>query len=301
MTGKVPVERAIADGYGFAFRNFLSLLGIIWLPYLVFLLVSFALVWLIAPDLPRMIVMQDFDLPAVMKLGRLALLIGVLGFITGCMVTVGVQRRAQGLHPRAVWFWFSLGAPVWRMAGAFFLAAIVIFLIALLTAGVGTAIWFGANRLGGAAWFIHVLDVCAGAAFLIYVMVGLLFFLPAIVVAEGLIGLERSWILGGHNFWRILIVSLAIMLPVTIAFHILSWAIFGPFASLRMGAGLSAREMLRAVILNFGAIGPFAILFQILERIVLIGVTNGAVASAYFAVSGGRPEAAPGPGAAPAA
>jgi hypothetical protein len=217
------------------------------------------------------------------------------------MVTVGVQRKAQGLHPRGVWFWFSLGAPVWRMAGAFFLAGIVIFLIALLTAGLCMAIWFATNRLGDAAWIIHLLDACAGAAFIIYVMVRLLVFLPAVVVAEGLIGLERSWILGGHNFWRILIVSLAIILPVAIAFHILSWAIFGPFASLRMGADLSARDMLRAVILNFGAVGPLAILFQILERIVLMGATNGAVASAYFVVRGARPEVAPGPGTATAA
>jgi hypothetical protein len=301
MTGKFPVGRAIADGYGFAFRNFFSLLGIIWLPYLAFLLVSFGLVWLIAPDLPRMLAMQDFDLPAVTRLVRLALLVALFGFVTGCMVAVGVQCKAQGLHPRAVWFWFSLGAPVWRMACAFFLAGIVIFLIALLTAGLCTAIWFATNRFGDAAWIIHLLDGCAGAAFLIYVALRLLFFLPAIVVAEGLIGLERSWILGGHNFWRILIVSLAIVLPVAIAFHILSWAIFGPFAGLRMGAGLSAREMLRAAMLNFGAVGPFAILFQILERIVLIGVTNGAVASAYFAVTGGRLAAAPAPGIAPAA
>jgi hypothetical protein len=293
MTGKVPVERAIADGYGFAFRNFLSLLGTIWLPYLVFLVVSLGLVWLIAPDLPRMIANQDFDMPGVMRLARLAVLVGLLGFITGCMVTVGVQRKALGLHPRPVWFWFSLGLPVWRMAGAFFLAGIAIFLLALLTGGVCMAIWYAAEGLGAAAALVRVLDVCVGAAFLIYVSVRLLFFLPAVVVAEGVIGLERAWILGGHNFWRILLVAAAVILPVAIIFHLLSWAIFGPFANLRMGPDLNPREMMRAILLNFGAVGPVAMLFQVVERIVLLGVTNGAMASAYRAVASGTPDVPP--------
>lgn len=301
MTGKVPVRRAIADGYAFAFRNFLSLLGTFWLPYLVFVLASLGLVWLIAPDLPRMFATQDFDLGAAMRLVRLALLVVVLGFITGCMVTVGVQRKAQGLHPRPVWYYFSLGAPVWRMAGAFFLAGIVIFLIALVTAGVCTAIWFGAGALGGAAWIVRIPDVCAAAGFLIYVMIRLLFFLPAVVVAEGGIGLERAWILGGHNFWRILIVSIAVVVPVAIAFHVLAWAIFGPAASLRMGPHVGAREIMRAVLFNVRAASPFALLYEFLERIVLVGVTNGAMASAYFAVSGRGPEPASQPVTAPAA
>ncbi len=290
MAGKIPVERSIADGYGFAFRNFLSILGTIWLPYLVLVLVSLGLVWLIAPNLPGMIAMQELDTPSMMSLARLAVLVGVLAFVTGCMVTVGVQRKALGLHPRPVWFYFSLGTPVWRMAGALFLAGIVVFLISLLTAGVCMVIWFTADRLGGAAYFIRALDICAAAAFLIYVMVRLLFFLPAVVVAEGALGLERAWILGGHNFWRILIVAIAAILPVAIVFHILSWAIFGPMAGLRMGPGLSGRDMLRALLANFGTVSAFAILFQIVERIVLLGVTNGAVASAYLAVGGGKPD-----------
>ena len=292
MTGKVPVERAITDGYGFLFRNFFSLLGTIWLPYLVFLLLSAGLVWLITPDLPRMLMAQDFDVPFVMRLVRLGLLVAVLGFITGCMVTVGVQRKALGLHPRPVWYYFSLGGQVWRLAGALFLAAIAIFLISLVTGCVCAAIWYVADSLGGAGRLIRVLDVCAAGAFLIYVMVRLLFFLPAVVVAEGGIGLERAWILGGHNFWRILIVSIAILVPVFLVFHFLAVALLGPAARLPMGPEITAREILRAIVLNYGAVGPFVIALQILERIVFLGAMNGAVASAYFAVSGSEPEPA---------
>lgn len=292
MTGKIPVERSIAAGYGFAFRHFVSVLGTVWLPYLVLLIVSLALVWLITPNLAGMLEMQELDVAALTSLVRLAVLVGVLAFITGCMVTVGVQRKALGLHPRIVWIWFSLGAEVWRMAAAFLLAGIVVFLIALLTGGVCTAIWFAADRLGASAGIIHVFDACAGAAFIIYISVRLLFFLPAVVVMEGALGLERAWTLGGHNFWRILVVAIAVILPVALAFHILSWAIFGPMAGLGMGQDLTPHEMLRALLHNFGTASPFAFLFEILERIVLLGVTNGAVASAYLAIAGGKADAA---------
>ena len=40
----------------------------------------------------------------------------------------------------------------------------------------------------------------------IYAAVRLVFFLPAVVVAEEQIGLGRSWALGRGNFWRIIIV-----------------------------------------------------------------------------------------------
>ena len=292
MTGKIPVERSIADGYGFAFRHFVSVLGTVWLPYLVLLIVSLALVWLITPNLIGMLEMQELDVAALTSLARLAVLVGVLAFITGCMVTVGVQRKALGLHPRTVWIYFSLGAEVWRMAGAFLLAGIVVVLIALLTGGVCMAIWFAADRLGAAARTIQVLDACASLAFIIYISLRLLFFLPAVVVMEGVLGLERAWTLGGHNFWRILIVAFAVILPVALVFHILSWAIFGPIAGLGMGQDLTPHEMLRALLHNFGTASPFAFLFEILERIVLLGLTNGAVASAYLAIAGGKAGAA---------
>lgn len=293
MTEKIPVERSIADGYGFAFRHFVSVLGTVWLPYLVLLIVSLALVWLITPNLAGMLEMQELDVAALTSLVRLAVLVGALAFITGCMVTVGIQRKALGLHPRIVWIYFSLGGQVWRMAAASLLAGIVVFLIALLTGIACMAIWFGADRLGSGAALIHVLDVCAGAAFIIYISVRLLFFLPAVVVMEGVLGLERSWQLGGHNFWRILVVAIAVVLPVALVFHLLSWAIFGPMAGLGMGQDLSAREMLRALLHNFGAVSPFAFLFEILERIVLLGVMNGAVASAYLSIAAGKADAAP--------
>ena len=52
MTGRLAVDRTISDAYLFAFTRFFSILGTIWLPYLVLVVIAFALLRLLAPDLP---------------------------------------------------------------------------------------------------------------------------------------------------------------------------------------------------------------------------------------------------------
>jgi hypothetical protein len=293
MTVKIPVDRAIADGYGFGFRHFLAVLGIVWLPYLVFAIIAVGLVWLLAPGLPGMLGRQEFDISAMMGLARVAVLIAIVGFITGAMVTVGLQRKALGMQPRPVWFWFSLGLPVWRMAGALFVSFVVIFLVALVTAAICAAIWAAVRSLGGAVWPLRILDVLAGCVAVIYVGCRLLFFLPAVVVAEESFGLERAWILGTRNVMRSFIVMVAVILPIAVVFHLLFRAIFGSGTALQGTSALSMRDLARAVLLQFGAIGPLAIFYQVLERILLAGVTNGAVASAYRSATAVREEPAP--------
>ncbi|MGH6890155.1 MAG: hypothetical protein ACREHF_13335 [Rhizomicrobium sp.] len=292
MTNSIPVDRAIADGYAFGFRHFLAVLGIAWLPYLVFALLAVGLVWLLVPGLPGMLAQQDIDISQIMGFARVVVLIAILAFITGAMVTVGVQRRALELSTRPVWFWFSLGMPVWRMAGATFVAVVVVFVVALVMAAICFAIWTAVSSLGGGVWPVRILDVLAGLVVVIYVGVRLLFFLPAVVVAENSFGLERAWTLGRGNVARGFIVLVAVILPIAVVFHLLYGAIFGGAAALHPGAVLSAREIARAALLQFGAVGPLAILLQVLERILLSGVTNGAVASAYRATASASEEPA---------
>lgn len=286
MTSKLSVEQTISDAYKFGFSRFLSVLGTVWLPYVILAVIVVGLVYVLIPDLPRMIVEHDVDISALMGLGRIAVLISVLGFIVAAMVTVGLQRLALGQHPRPVYVFFSLGMPVWRMAAALFLAGLVVFFIALLTAAAGAAIWFAAGELGGAKWLIRGLAIFAGLAFLLYIALRLFFFLPAVVVAEEKIGIERAWLLGGHNFWRIFIIALAVFVPIAVAFHILSWALFGP-AVAWPGGHMSTREVIRALFVQFGTLGPFVLAFQLIERIVILGVFNGAVGGAYRAITGG--------------
>ena len=283
MAGKLPVEHTITDAYRFGFVRLLSVVGTVWLPYLAFFAIVISLVFLLAPGLPKMIADQNVDIPALMGLSRLVILVFVFWFIVSAMVSVGLQRIALGYRPRPVYVFFSLGAPVWRMAAALFLASLVVLVVGLFSAAVAIALWFAAGGLAGFAWLLRTVIAFVAIAFLIYVMLRLLFFLPAVVVAEETIGIERAWILGGHNFWRIMIVVIAVGFPIVFVFHVLSWAFFGsPTAWL--GGRLAPHELIRTLLLQFGTFGLFGMLFQIVERILLLAVFNGAIGKGYLAL-----------------
>lgn len=283
MAGKLPIERTITEAYRFGFARLLSVVGTVWLPYLAFLAIVIGLVLLLAPGMPRMIAEQNIDIPALMGLSRLAILVFVLWFIVSAMVSVGLQRIALGQRPRPVYVFFSLGPPVWRMAAALFLASLVVLFVVLLSAVVVTILWFAAGGLAGAAWLVRAVVALVAGAFLVYVTLRLLFFLPAVVVAEETIGIERAWILGGHNFWRILIVAVAVGFPIVIVFHILSWSFLGSSAGWPDGH-MAPRDLIRTLFLQFGTLGLFGLLFQLVERILLLAVFNSAVGKGYLAL-----------------
>jgi hypothetical protein len=286
MSGKLPVERTISDAYRFAFLRFFSVLGTIWLPYLILIVIALALIRLVAPDVPRMLATGQLDLAAGLEVLRLAILVSIFAFIAAAMVTVDLQRKAMGTHTGRPYMFFSLRAPVWRMAGASFLAVIVVGIVAAVAGGICFAIWSAAGALGPAGTLVRLVAVLATIALILYVALRLMFFLPAAVVAENSIGLERAWILGGHNFWRIVIVTIAVVIPVAIVGHLLSWAFFGPFAGFHdLGTRAGLKALLRAGATQSGLKGYLILLLELIERILLLGLLNGAVASAYRAVS----------------
>jgi hypothetical protein len=240
-----------------------------------------------------MIATGELDLTAGMELLRLGILVAIFAFIVGSMVTVDLQRKAMGTKTGRPYIFFSLGWPVWRMAGASFLVGIVVGVVVLVAALVCYAIWSAAGAVGAAGGLIRVIAVLSTIALIIYIMLRLMFFLPAVVVAENSIGLERAWLLGGHNFWRILLVTIAVVLPVVIVSHLLSWAVFGPLPGLHeLGTQGGLKALLRAGAMQFGFKGYLMLFIEIVERILLLGLLNGAVASAYLAVNGDSTTAA---------
>lgn len=298
MAGKLPVEHAIVDAYRFAFAGFLSVLGTLWLPYLILVLVALGLIRLIAPDVPQMLLTGSLDLGAGMQLLRLAVLVGIVAFIVQAMVTVDLQRKAMRTKTGPRWICFSLSGPVWRMAAASFLATIIVGIVIAVAALVCVAIWSAAGALGAAAGLVRVIAVAATIAAIVYILLRLVFFLPAVVVAESSLGFERTWLLGGHNFWRILLVAIAIVAPVVLVFWLLN-TLFGPVPGMNgAGAQNALRALLRGGAMRPGLEGYLKFGLDIVERILLVGLVNGGIASAYLAVTsdsavGGMPAAAP--------
>src|SRR5271163_4520802 len=143
---KIPVGETISGTYGFAFAGFLSILGIVWLPYVVLLVFSAGVIYLVAPDLPGHVMRGEFDATTFYGVWRVAGLIGLASLVVRAMVTVGLQERALGQIQGPPFFFFSLGARVWLMIAAVFLAILSIVLIVLLTAGVTAAAAYAAVK-----------------------------------------------------------------------------------------------------------------------------------------------------------
>jgi hypothetical protein len=292
---KIPVGDTISKAYGFAFSNFFSIFGIAWLPYVTVGIIAVGLVFLVAPDLPRELMQGDFDSFAMLRVARIFSLLVVLLFIAGCMVIVGIQRKALGRHPGHVFVYFSLGAPVWRMAAAFFLAWLVIVFVGAVTAAVTVAVWFAVWRLDSPYLeIVRGLALLVAACWFIYMCVRLTFLLPAVVVAEGRIGLGRAWELGGGNFWRMLAVMIAVFVPAAIAFGILESAFFGVSLVMpwHLRPEMDVQELGRMILRQYGTLSLLAIIFEVIERIFFIGLGNGMIASAYLALVQPAPDAA---------
>ncbi len=287
MSAKIPLGETIADAYRFGFARFLSVLGIVWFPYLLLAIIAAVALRFLAPDLPGLLLHGRFDISMFVALRRVGGLLWLAGLVASGMVAVGLQRRALGEMKGPVFIFFSLDASVWRMVAAYFLALVVVlFLVAFLTLAC-VAVWFVAGRLpAGATAILRAGSILAALCFVAFTAVRLLFFLAPVVVAERTIGLERAWALSHGNFWRIVAVGVAIFVPVAIGFSILSTVIFGPFAMPHLTGAMSFRDIMREFETQLRVAGPFLLVFRFVERIVFFGLGNGATASAYLSVTG---------------
>jgi hypothetical protein len=257
------------------------------------------IVMLSAPDLPGHLMGGEIDdsvLPQLQLINNIALLPSL---IVGAMITVGLQERALGRVQGPTFFYFSLGASVWRMVGALILLVLLLLLIFVLLACVaGAFIYASVHFIPHFGIAIGVIAGIAAFCWYIYAIVRFMFFLPAVVVAEGRIGIERAWELGRGNFWRIFAVMFVTIVPAVIAFYIVLGAVFAPaFMSLHLPQihpNISADEMkefylsfARSILQQFGHAWPFVIVLGFIWTAIIRGLGNGAIAKAYLAVAEG--------------
>jgi len=211
---KIPVGATIAHAYRFAFGKFPALLGIAWLPFAI----------LIAGSL--LVARQSILLSAAMA-GRnfsgmgSTLLILLPFYIVTLVLTLmqfaGMTEEALGTRKGSRFFYFNLGRPLWRLAGTF-----VLFLLVAIGMIIGAVVGVAAiSFLGGLAGTVgRGIAVAVGTIAiylgLIYAWVRASFLLSPVAIAEDRIGLGRAWSLGKGNFWRVFLILLAILVPVTV-------------------------------------------------------------------------------------
>ena len=295
--GKIPVGETISGAYGFAFAGFLTVLGTVWLPYVAFAVFCGAVVFLLATDLPGHVMRGEFDDAVLYSIWRVAGLIWLASIIVRSMVTVGLQERALGRAHGPAFFYFSLGAPVWRMIGAAFLAFLVLILIGLLTTGVTAALAYASiHYVPNFGKALAIILCIVAACWFIYACVRLVFFLAPVVVAEERIGLGRSWELGGGNFWRMFAVWFVVFVPVAIGLGIVRNALVGPFMPMHMPAfhsGMTPEdfknvyvEIFKSMFMQMRAALPFFVAIAAIQELIYLGLGNGMIAKAYLGVTG---------------
>ena len=294
---KIPFERTIASAYRFAFTNVLSIIGIGWFPFLLVAALGAGLVFLLTPSLHDLWLQDGKTLDIARLMTRIVplvgagLLLGVALFVAQAMVTVGLMRKALGRHPGPVFIFFSLGGQVWRLIGANILAMLLI-LGGVALAGLAiAAAGFGLGKVApNAAPFVTGLFVFVGVLAYFYSILRLSFFIPAVVVAENHIGLRRSWHLGRGNFWRIVGILLIVSLPVQMAASTITSTIMQmamvPALMLPPTPGADAQKIIADLLELWRRVGPYVVVVQILYFALLSGLTTGAVAAAYTAVTG---------------
>jgi len=308
---KFKLEQAIESSYSFAFRRFLSVLGIAWFPLAVFvglLCLIAAVLWPEVQGLQDAVghgwgangnfSMSDANWQRVWHLflhaGHFFGLIWLAALILRTMVIAGVLETALGMRQGPQFFYFSLGAPVWRLIGAFIVAGVATIVVALLTVAAAAAtIWAAQQYAAGILGLVKFLAIAAAVLWIIYFCVRLFYFLPPVVVAEGAIALGRAWSLGSGNFWRVVALWLATFLPVVIVATILSGALFGIQENDMLMAMLKANSPAAAMHVAFSQYGLLLIglaVYEIAYFTLMLGLGLGAMASAYKGAA--APEAA---------
>lgn len=287
---KIPVWKTIAGGYSFTFGQLGTIIGLIWLP-MVILAVAGYFVW----------VQYYATLPGAMEqgdpvtAGRSSLIViawSVASLLLWSMMYTAVTRQALGLRQGPALFNFQFGRTEIRVFGAIMalVAILALFLMIYLfiansLAGVAQS---RANPAAGAAvGLLAVLFIPA----LFFVMVRLSFFLIPATVAEGGIGLARSWQLTSGNFWRIVLIAIATFGPILIVTLIAEVAILGPdfFVPHNVAPG-DTDAQLREMIAQMRAASPHMPLlygFSFLIAPIVAGLALAPPAIAYLALKNG--------------
>jgi len=285
---KIPVGKAIAYAYTFTVAEIGTIIGLAWLPLVLMSVVQF---------LPFMFGNQMAPAENATAQGREQLenlVRSLVLLLLYSVIYVPVMRQALGSRKGTAIVHFALGVPELRVFGALCLC---FFVLMIMASGIG----FGALLLGGLALanksagfsLLIALIILAAVLAFCYATVRLGFLILPVTVAEEQVSLTRGWILARGNFWRILAVLLAVLLPLYLVNFIGIIAIVGPQLVAPLPANTTMAE--QALTARFAMIGQHMPAYLGLTLILApfsIGLSVGAAAFGYRTLAA-KPELSP--------
>ena len=225
---KVPVGRTISSAYVFTFGHIGAVIGLIWLPLLIYYVARFFIV-----NYAESVAASGDPTSG----GRATLVLIAFWFLSVFFTAVvGVALTRQALNPKPGNIIVNL--VLGQSELNYFLALLTVFavmlavyigvvLLAAVAGGIATAIAMGASALWLAPSITAVVIALAAAA-LLYIAVRLAYLVAPVTVSEGRIDLVRAWQASRGNFWRILAVLVATIGPIVIVSQVAFAAIVGP-------------------------------------------------------------------------
>lgn len=217
---KIPVLEAIRFAYRFTFHHLGAIIGLIWLPMIMATIIGFFVFQRFFAALANALASNNFASMGPALLGLISFVF--IGLLLLSMMAVPVTQLAMGSRKTGALAHFSFGPQEWRLFRAGLGVAGFLFVLLLLVS-MGTAALLGPGNPAA--------NYAAQAAFLLCMVFFILrfgFLLPSVAVAEEGPVLPRSWTLSAGNFWRILGVFLAVVLPVRLAMVVIEAVLAGP-------------------------------------------------------------------------
>src|SRR5579864_560964 len=229
---KIPVGQTIRFAYAFTFGEIGTIIGLIWIPTLINAVASFFVLRAYYDTLINSF--ENGMPPSGAGLGW-PLLLAFLAMLLLAMIGVAVTQQALGLRQGPAFARISLGSAEWRAFGGFFgLYLLLVLFVAVFAIVVSAASVAGTNAAqsnpasAGLLAGVIGLAVLIGIGILLYLVVRLSFLLVPSVVDGGEFGLSRSWLLTKGNFWRIVLIGLATLLPIVLILSVVQLVLFGP-------------------------------------------------------------------------
>jgi hypothetical protein len=277
---KIPVGETVASAYGFALRNFLVVLGVIWVP---FTIVGVAGYFLLPPYLAAMRNMIAGGDPRAMGSGSLFLMsFALIVLLCFNMMYVGIARLALGVRKGSVFYYFSADRAFWRLLGAYFVFFLI--MLGMIVAATMIARVLAAAGVGFPVVITGLIIVCL----IVFVGTRMMFLSAPVTVAEGRRVVSRSWSLTRGNFWRIFAVLLAIVIPLMIVQMILETVVVAfmhlPTAPPQGATPAQVAEYLQSTDAQFFAIFPLVFVMGLMMYGLIAGLMVSASAFAYRAL-----------------
>jgi hypothetical protein len=309
---KIPVGHTISQTYGFAFGRYLPILGAIWLPLVVMLVLGYFFVLPLLSTFPQ--TMQDImqharqspDTPfypmQFAQSMRWMYLYDLLVILLYAPIAVGVTKEALGIRKGPRFIYLSFGTEEllviggWIAVIAIFYAAIIAIALVGVIVGVVAALMVASNGAAHAmppaspGWLVAL---AVSAVFLVefvllYIMVRLSYLMVPVTAAEKKFGVFESWRLTKGNFWRIFAILFVTLLPIILIEGVVMAFTFGPTMMQIVAHAKSGNPdpsaPLAAMMQTFVHVYAYALPIGFVLAPVLYGIFLGQSAFAYRAL-----------------